>query len=73
MHVCKGTPSAHATKIWLTRNGGCIVANNNANIPSSTLRELLDIIAAQHSLICRKWKEFLSYLKLSFIANLRLH
>lgn len=28
IHVCKGKPSKNATKIWLTRAGGAIVANN---------------------------------------------
>lgn len=58
VHVCKGTPSISASKIWLTRKGGCIVANNNAKIPDKSLNELCEIIAAQHSLICKKWKDF---------------
>lgn len=28
IHVCKEKPSKNATKIWLTRAGGAIVANN---------------------------------------------
>ena len=26
VHVCKGVPSPNATKLWLTREGGCIVS-----------------------------------------------
>ena len=58
VHVCKGKPSANATKLWLTSQGGCVVANNNGKIPSGDLRELSDIIAAQFPMICRKWREF---------------
>lgn len=58
VHVCKGVPSASSTKVWLTRQGGCIVASNPNKIPASTLKDLLDIISAQHEFICNRWKEF---------------
>ena len=28
VHVTKGKPTPNATKIWLTKSGGCIVASN---------------------------------------------
>jgi 2,4-dienoyl-CoA reductase-like NADH-dependent reductase (Old Yellow Enzyme family) len=34
VHVSKGKPFQNATKIWLTRDGGCILASNGSNIPS---------------------------------------
>ena len=49
---------AQSTKIWLTRQGGCIVANNSAKIPRRTLDDLCLIISAQHDLICEEWKAF---------------
>ena len=58
VRVCKGTPTKNSTKIWLTRQGGCIVASNGAAIPSKALNDLCAIIAAQHDQICDKWKEF---------------
>lgn len=58
VHVRKGAPSSRSTKLWLTRQGGCIVASNGAHIPQSTLNDLMDIIAAQFDYICLKWKEF---------------
>lgn len=58
VHVCKGKPSANATKLWLTAQGGCIIANNNGKIPPSDLNELMSIIAAQFPMICQKWREF---------------
>lgn len=33
-----------STKIWLTKSGGCIVANNNSKIPNRDLSELLQTI-----------------------------
>ena len=43
VHVSKGRPTSNATKIWLTKTGGCIVANNGSKIPEKELNELLDI------------------------------
>ena len=34
VHVSKGIPTPNATKIWLTRTGGCIVASNGSQIAS---------------------------------------
>lgn len=57
VHISKGKPSAHATKIWLTKAGGCIIANNGSNISLNELNELLDIISAQYFMICAEWKK----------------
>lgn len=57
VHVCKGKPSPNATKIWLTKAGGAIIASNGSQIANKELNELLEIIAAQYFLICSKWKE----------------
>ena len=32
VHISKGSPVPNSTKVWLTRAGGCIVANNKSNI-----------------------------------------
>ena len=68
VHVAKGKPSPNATKIWLTRSGQCIVANNAGRIPQSDLNELLDIISAQFFLICRKWKEHFCVEEIQFFC-----
>lgn len=57
IHISKGAPQQNATKIWLTKSGGCVVANNNGHIPQNELNELLDIIAAQYFFICAQWKK----------------
>ncbi|MCM1024452.1 MAG: DUF4160 domain-containing protein [Prevotella sp.] len=58
VHVSKGKPSPSSTKIWLTKEGGCITANNNSKIPASELNELMEFISAQFFLICDAWKKF---------------
>ena len=58
VHISKGQPNKNATKIWLTRSGGCILANNNENIPKKDLNKLLQVISAQYFLICSEWKKF---------------
>lgn len=58
VHVSKGHPTPNSTKIWLTKNGGCILANNKSQISSSELNELMEFIAAQFFYICAVWKEF---------------
>lgn len=62
MHISKGMPVANSTKVWITKNGGCIVANNNSKIPEKELRELLETISNNYFLIISKWKQhFPSY------------
>ena len=58
IHIAAGNPSANATKIWLTRNGGCIVAHNKSRIPQQDLNELLDIISLNFLNICKLWKQY---------------
>lgn len=58
VHIAKGKPSPNATKIWLTRSGGCILANNGSKIPQKELNELMEFISAQFFLICSEWKKF---------------
>lgn len=58
VHISKGKPSANGTKVWLTQNGGCILASNGSNIPQKELNELMEFISAQFFLICSEWKNF---------------
>lgn len=57
VHVSKGDPSPNSTKFWLTKSGGCLLANNSSRISNSTLNELMQIISAQFFVICSAWKE----------------
>ena len=58
VHVSKGRPTPNATKIWLTRTGGCIVASNGSQNASKELNELMEFISAQFFIICARWKQF---------------
>lgn len=66
VHVSKGKPFANATKIWITSQGGCILASNGSNIPKQTLNELMDIISAQSESICESWKKHFLLDKIAF-------
>lgn len=56
VHISKAKPNQNSTKVWITKSGGCIVANNS-NIPKNELNYLLEIISAQYFFIVSKWKE----------------
>ena len=58
IHISKGDPQTNATKIWLTKSGKCIVANNNSNIPEKDLRKLLKSIETNFFYIISEWKKF---------------
>ena len=58
VHIAKGRPSPNGTKLWLTKSGGCIVANNGSHIPQKELNELMEFVSAQFFLICAEWKKF---------------
>lgn len=68
VHLSKGAPSPNATKLWLTKSGGCVVAHNKGQIPEKDLRELVRIAAAQHDLICESWKKYFDVEDVSFIC-----
>jgi hypothetical protein len=66
IHIGIGNPTPNATKIWLTKSGGCIVANNKSNIPKQDLNHLLRIIQNDYLYICGEWKKFFGVEKIKF-------
>jgi len=56
VHISKGVPSENATKFWISKTGGCILANNNSKIPQKELNLLSRIISANYFLILNSWK-----------------
>lgn len=58
VHVSEGSPTANATKIWITATGKALLCNNNSNIPEVTLRNIMRIIEARSQEIIRKWIDF---------------
>lgn len=55
VHVSQGDPTANATKIWITSAGKCYFCNNNSNIPSVALRNIMRIIEARNAEVTEKW------------------
>lgn len=58
VRVAEGSPQPNATKIWLTRTGKCLLANNNSDIPAKTLRNIMRIIESQHQIVFQKWIQY---------------
>ncbi len=55
VHVAEKTPSVNGTKIWITRKGGTLLANNASKIPDRKLRIIMNIIEARHKEIEELW------------------
>ena len=58
VHVAQGSPSAGATKIWITAAGGCYLCNNDSHIPARTLRNIMAILEARSREIIAKWTAY---------------
>lgn len=58
VHVAQGKPVKNATKIWITKSGGCYLENNNSNIQNHVLNNIIKILEARSSEIIEKWKKF---------------
>ena len=57
VHISKGKPIPNATKLWITKDGRCVLENNNSKIPEHELAELMEFIEAQYWLILIAWTE----------------
>ncbi|MBR7064111.1 MAG: DUF4160 domain-containing protein [Treponema sp.] len=66
VHVNEGAPNVHSTKLWLTKSGGCIEANNNSRIPRTKLNKIKEIVSDNHFYICQKWVEIFGENSLKF-------
>jgi hypothetical protein len=58
VHVSKGTPSANATKIWITRAGKSLLCHNNSRIEVRALYVIQNVITARSNEIISKWLSF---------------
>lgn len=58
VHVCKGQPSADATKIWLPRDSNPVLAHNNSRIPQKDLNRILKMIAMNRDSIIARWYDY---------------
>lgn len=57
VHISEGKPIENATKVWITKSGGYIVAHNKSRIPQKDLNEILEAITAYYFFICSEWKK----------------
>lgn len=57
IHIAEGTPSANATKIWITSKGKALLCNNNSHIPEKILRKLMRFTEANSKKIIEEWIE----------------
>ena len=58
VHISKGQPSEHATKVWITSAGKTLLANNNSHIPDRVLRNIQRILEARSEEIIQKWTDY---------------
>ena len=58
VHISEGKPRENSTKVWITKSGKCLVANNNSQIPSHTLRNIVRILEARSEEITNAWTEY---------------
>ena len=58
VHISQGSPQANATKVWITKAGKCLLVNNNSDIPSVALRNIMRIIEARSTEVIDKWYSF---------------
>ena len=58
VHVAEGSPSANATKIWITRAGKAYLCNNNSKIPPKALRNIMRITEARSTEIIDLWLSY---------------
>lgn len=58
VHIAEGGPTAGATKVWVTRAGKCLLANNNSHIPPVALRNVMRMIEADSETVIEKWRDY---------------
>ena len=58
VHVSEGSPVSNATKIWITSAGKTLLANNDSNIPATTLRNIMRIIETRSDEVIHKWFDY---------------
>ena len=57
VHVAKSITS-NATKIWITKNGKCILENNNSNISPKELKKIMGTLEIYSEDLIETWKEY---------------
>ena len=58
VHISQGSPTANATKVWITSKGKCYLCNNNSHIPEKILNNIMRVIEARSEEVILKWKNY---------------
>ncbi len=58
VHISRGSPTANATKVWITKGGKCYLCHNKSQIPERTLRNMMRMIETRSSEVINKWCEY---------------
>lgn len=58
VHVCKGAPTADATKIWFPPDSNPVLAHNNSRIPNKDLNRILKQLASNRDIIITRWYDY---------------
>ena len=66
IHISKGRPIGNSTKVWLTKAGGSIIANNKSNIPINDLKKIQKLINDNYFFILEKWKNYFEGQEIKF-------
>lgn len=56
VHISKGEPQRESTKVWITKSGRALLANNASHIPDHVLKNIMDAIEARHEDVIDRWK-----------------
>lgn len=57
VHIAEGVPVPNATKVWITKAGKCILANNRSHIPEKALKNIIAMIEADSEDIIAMWEK----------------
>lgn len=57
VHISIGAPQENATKVWLTKKGKTLLANNKSQIKDNELNAVMRIIETRYFSIVEKWRE----------------
>ncbi len=58
VHISAGSPTANATKVWITKSGKCLICNNHSQIPAPVLRNIVRVIESRVDEVIQKWIGF---------------
>ncbi len=63
VHIAKGSPTADATKVWITSTGSCLLCNNHSRTPDHILRNLIRMIEARSHEVMDLWIQYFNEIR----------